>query len=82
MKSKISGENTYGEEYKIITGNDSENQMKLNQWRHKYHIVIYAMCATGNHTTILLSRRELDPFPVEECKSEEDESYEKGNIPF
>ena len=48
-------------EYKIITGSDKDNQMKLNQWRHKYMVSVIAMCPRGDGTTILLVRGERNP---------------------
>lgn len=46
-------------EYKLITGNDKDNQTKLNQWRHTYIIEILAMCSRNDQTTILLTREKI-----------------------
>ena len=70
-------------EYKIITGSDKDNQMKLNQWRHKYDMNVITMCPRGDGTTILLSRLEFDPFPIEERKSSvEDFHIKDEEAPF
>ena len=43
-------------EYKVISGNASECQKWLNQWKHEFKLNILAMSATDNTTTILLTR--------------------------
>jgi len=46
-------------DYKIIEGQPSDCQMKLNQWKHKYKIIIKSMTSRNNQIVILLARVPL-----------------------
>jgi hypothetical protein len=48
-------------EWRIIEGLPSEVQMKLNQWKHGYHIFIYGYCALESvGVSILLTREKKE----------------------
>ena len=47
-------------EWKVLSGNDSDVQRTLNQWRHLYHIHIHGVsCSQDGYIIILLTREKL-----------------------
>lgn len=49
------------EEYVVLDESDKGLQMKLNQWRHDYHIEIMAACLTSNgYWKVVLKRTKKE----------------------